>query len=172
MESEPKKADVEDRLRETAEAITERLSSLQEEVSSTGLSVRDWVSENPLKSVGGMFAAGITVGLLFGGSGSRRRPEHSELLDQYIDALRTEIEEAVASGAEPSQALEAALRDRVPLIVYREDDTDDDGSRRSLVSRGIGLVVRTIVREVARDALVSMLSGAEEGGAEGEGTVE
>jgi len=114
MDSDSTRADVEERLRETADAMADRFDSLQDEVSTTGSSLRDWVVQNPLKSVGGMLAAGVAVGALVGG-GRSRRPEHAELLDQYIDALRTEVEEAMATGDTPGEAVEKALRGRAPL---------------------------------------------------------
>ena len=79
MDSDSTRADVEERLRETADAMADRFDSLQDEVSTTGSSLRDWVVQNPLKSVGGMLAAGVAVGALVGG-GRSRRPEHAELL--------------------------------------------------------------------------------------------
>lgn len=156
MDSESTRADVEARLRETAEAMSDRLDSLEEEVSASSTSLREWVVQNPWKSVGGMLAAGVAVGALFGGLGSRRRPEHAELLDQYIDALRAEVDAAIAAGEPPGEALEAALRDRLPLVVFTEKE-EDSGSSRGLLSLGVGFVLRTLFREVARDVILSML---------------
>lgn len=156
MDSEPSKSDVESRLRDTAEAMSDRMSSIQEEVSSTGLSLRDWIAENPLKSVGGMLATGLAVGLLFGGGRRDRRRRHAELVDRYLAALREEVEEAVDRGEEPGPALEKALRDRVPLVVY----TANDNRRR----RGGGylreageIIFSTGLSLFAREAIASML---------------
>ena len=158
MDSESTRADVEAQLRETAEAMSDRIDSLQEEVSTTGTSVRDWVVRNPLKSVGGMLAAGVAVGVLFGGRRSGR-PQRSELLDQYIQALRAEVEDAIATGDTPGEALEKALRGRAPLIVYREGA----GSERTADSEGgflgesIGFVTRLLTREVLREVILSWM---------------
>lgn len=164
MDSESTRADVEARLRETAEAMSDRLGSLEEEVSASSTSLREWVVQNPWKSVGGMLVAGVAVGALFGGRGSRRRPDpdgrRDELLDQYIDALRAEVDAAIAAGEPPGEALEAALRDRLPLVVFTEKE-EDSGSSRGLLSLGIGFVLRTIFREVARDAILSMLDNVD-----------
>src|SRR6056297_3971491 len=140
MESTPNKADVESRLHQTAEAMSQRMASIQEEVSSTGVSIRDWIVQNPMKSVGGMLAAGLAVGVFFGGSRSRRREEHAALVDTYLDALREEAETAVEKGEEPGPALEKALRDRVPLVVYNRQR--ENGAKRG----GLG---RHLFREVA-----------------------
>lgn len=160
MDSESTKADVEEQLRDAADAMSDRFASLQDEVSTTSTSLREWVAQNPWKSVGGMLAAGVAVGALFGGGRSRRRREHAELMDRYIDALRAEVDEAVAAGEPPGEALEAALRDRVPLVVFTEQE-EQSGSSGGLLGTGIGFVVRTIVREVVRDLILSMLEGTD-----------
>lgn len=157
MDSESTKSDVEEQLRETAEAMSDRIDSLQDEVSTTGTSLQEWVVENPWKSVGGMLVAGLAVGALFGGSRSRRRKEHAELLDRYIDALRAEVDEAVAAGESPGDAVESVLRDRLPLVVFTEKE--ESGTGRSLLRTGLGFVLRTIARKVGRDLILSMIEG-------------
>lgn len=157
MDSEPSKSDVESRLRDTAEAMSERMASIQDEVSSTGLSLRNWIVENPLKSVGGMLATGLTVGLLFGGGRSARRQRHTELVDRYLAALREEVEEAVDQGDEPGPALEEALRDRVPLVVYTANGDqrhEDDGG---FLREAAGIVFSTGLSLFARETITSML---------------
>ena len=155
MDSESTRADVEAQLRETAEAMSDRFASLQDEVSTTSTSLRDWVARNPLKSVGGMLAAGVAVGALFGG-GQSRRPERSELLDRYIQALRTEVEDAIAAGDTPGEALEKVLQGRAPLVVYREGEgsaaqKDSDGS---MLDHGLSFVTRLLAREVLQGVLL------------------
>ncbi len=165
MDSDSTRADVEARLRETAAAMSDRFESLQDEVSTTGTSVRDWIVQNPLKSVGGMLAAGVAVGALFGGRWSRRRPEHSELLDQYVQALRAEVGEAVAAGDTPGEALENALKGRAPLVVYREGKASrtETSSKRGILGKSLGFVVRLAAREVLRDLVLSMLEDVDAG---------
>jgi len=161
MESKSNKADVESRLRQTAEAMSDRLSSIREEVSSTGVSIRDWIVRNPEKSVGGMLAAGLAVGLLFGGSRSKRRREHRELIDTYLDALREEAETAVEEGEEPGPALEKALRDRVPLVVYSrkgEHGRGQSGWGRHLLQESAEIIFSTGMSLLAREVIESLLS--------------
>jgi len=170
MDSKSSKADVESRLHQTAEAMSDRLSSIQEEVSSTGVSLRTWIVQNPTKSVGGMLAAGLAVGLVFGGGRStrrrkehaqliatRRRKEHAQLIDTYLDALRQEVDQAVDRGEEPGPALEKALRDRVPLVVYDGEETgrarrSDGGLLREagqiLFSTGLSLLAREVIQSL------------------------
>ncbi|PSQ95787.1 MAG: hypothetical protein BRD55_09155 [Bacteroidetes bacterium SW_9_63_38] len=161
MDSKSTKEDVESRLHQTAEAMSERLASLQDEVSSTGGELRTWIVKNPLKSVGGMLAAGLAVGVLFGGGTAKRhRKRHAQLIDTYLDALRQEVETAVDRGEEPGPALEKALRDRVPLVVYRgaEKKGDDSGGGvRSLVQETGSIVFSTGLSLLAREVIGSLL---------------
>ena len=164
MDSDWTRADVEARLRETAEAMSDRFESLQDEVATTGTSVQDWVVQNPLKSVGGMLAAGVAVGALLGGRGSRR-PRHGELLDQYVQALRADVAEAVASGATPGDAVAEAVRGGAPLVVYRggaarREDAEAGGG---VLGQSLGFVVRLAAREVLRDLVLSMLEDVDAG---------
>ncbi|MFB6248615.1 MAG: hypothetical protein ABEL97_08610 [Salinibacter sp.] len=156
MDSEPSKSDVESRLRDTAETMSDRMASIQDEVSSTGLSLRNWIVQNPLKSVGGMLATGLAVGLLFGGGREARRKRHAELVDRYLAALREEVEEAVGRGDEPGPALEKALRNRVPLVVYSSDGDRQRGGGGWLREAG-GIVFSTGLSLFAREAISSML---------------
>jgi ElaB/YqjD/DUF883 family membrane-anchored ribosome-binding protein len=160
MDSKSSKADVESRLHQTAEAMSERLASIQDEVSSTGGALRTWIVKNPVKSVGGMLAAGVAVGLVFGGGSSRRRrKKHAQLVDTYLDALRQEVETAVDHGDEPGPALEKALRDRVPLVVYRsERGGGTSGSwMKSLIQETGEIVFSTGMSLLAREVIESLL---------------
>lgn len=162
----PSKADVEAQLRQTAETMSDRMDSIRAEVESTGTSVRNWVAENPLKSVGGMLAAGLAVGLLFGGRrSSRRRRRHEQLVDRYLDALRSEVDEAVAQGEEPGPALQKALRDRVPLVVYTGSEgggrqSGESGMVRNLLGESFEILFRTGLSLLARDAIEALLANA------------
>ncbi len=160
MESKSNKADVESRLHQTAEAMSERWASLQEEVSSTGGSIRDWIVQHPEKSVGGMLAAGLVVGLVFGGRGSKRRRSHDELVERYLDALRDEVETAVDDGEEPGPALEKALRDRVPLVVYSGEAGRGESSTGdwNLFTEGAQIIFSTGLSLVAREVIESVLA--------------
>ena len=87
MDSDSTRADVGARLRETAEAMSDRFESLQDEVATTGTSVQDWVVQNPLKSVGGMLAAGVAGGA-FGYAGwCLRRTAGRDALRSAVDGF-------------------------------------------------------------------------------------
>ena len=165
MDSQPTKSEVEARLRQTAETMSDRMSSLRSEVTSTGTDVRNWIVENPVKSVGGMLAAGLALGLLFGGSRRKRRRQHQKLIDGYLDALTEEVEGAKARGEEPQKALDKALRDRVPLVVYT---SEGDGRRkkqagffRNLFGETIDVLLSTALSITRRGMLENVL-GPEE----------
>lgn len=159
MDSNSNKADVESRLEQTAEAMSDRMASLQEEVTSTGVSLRRWIVRNPVKSVGGMLATGVAVGLLFGGGRARRRKKkHAQLIDGYLQALRKEVEETVDHGEEPGPALEKALRDRVPLVVYRSRESQQNGSwGRNLLRESAEILFSTGLSLLAREVIESLL---------------
>jgi hypothetical protein len=165
MDSKSSKADVESRLHQTAEAMSDRLGSIQDEVSSTGGALRTWIVKNPVKSVGGMLAAGLSVGLLFGGGTSRRRRKrHAQLIDTYLDALRQEVETAVDHGDEPGPALEKALRDRVPLVVYRGRKNSAGGNggwAKTLIQEAGGIIFSTGLSLLAREVIESLLDAVD-----------
>lgn len=162
MDSKTNKSEVEAQLRQTADAMTDRIASLREEVESTGTSVRDWVVQHPVKSVGGMLVAGLVVGLAFGGSRRKRRKTHAKLIDQYLNALTDEVDEAQRRGEEPSKALDKALRDRVPLVVYTSGGRNrrESGFLRNLLSESFETVVRTAITLFARDAIEAILANS------------
>lgn len=161
MDTKSTKDDVESRLEETAEAMSDRLSSLQEEVSTTGDSVREWIVRNPVKSIGGMLAAGLAVGLIFGGSRSNRRRRHAELIDTYLNALRDEVEQAVDRGEAPGPALEKALQDRVPLMIYSDAEETDRATGEGvgwLLREGASVVFTTGLSLLAQEVIESLLA--------------
>ncbi len=164
MDSQPTKSEVEARLRQTAETMSDRMSTLRSEVTSTGTDVRNWIVENPVKSVGGMVAAGLAVGVLFGGTRRKRRRQHQKLIDRYLDALTEEVDAAKARGEEPQKALDKALRDRVPLVVYTSEDSKsrkEAGFVRNLFGETIEVLLSTALSITLRGVLENYLSPEE-----------
>ena len=122
------KSEVEAKLHGTSEAIESRLAAIQEEVSTTGTALRNYLRQHPLASVGGSLLVGLLIGWWLMGRGRRRLSRsHRRLLENYIDALREEVRDTVADGAEVGEAVQAALRNRAPLIVYSENDGSSSG---------------------------------------------
>jgi len=161
MDDKPSKSDVEAQLRQAADAMSDRLASIQDEVSTTGDAVRTWIREHPLESVGIMLGAGLLVGLAFGGTRRKRRRRHQKLIDQYLDALTDEVEAARTQGDEPKQALDKALRDRVPLVVYTANgESDGPGFLWNLFGESIEIVIRTALSLVARDLIETVIGNA------------
>lgn len=162
MSSSPSKSEVEAKLRQTADAMSDRMASIQDEVTSTGTAVQEWIVRNPVKSVGGMLAAGLLVGWLSGGSTKKRRRQHQKLIDQYLAALTDEVDAATERGESAEQALDKALRDRVPLVVYSQEGgaPQQAGFVRTLLGEGVEILFRTAVSLVARDAISAALANA------------
>lgn len=162
MDAHPSKSDLESRLRQTSDAMTDRLDALRDEVSTTGSAVREWIVDHPMASVGGMLATGLAVGLLFGGGSKRRRRNtHQALIDQYVDALSDEVQTAVKKGTDPEKALEKALHDRVPLVVYtaaRANPSRTSGAIRSFLGDVMHVLTQTAITLVAREAMETILA--------------
>lgn len=107
--------------------IKSRIDALQAEVTTVGQVLRQTADERPLVLLGGAIAAGLLGGLLFGGRRKKRNLFKSgsaqrELIDRYIQALSEHTQAAVSAGGDVGEAVEAALADRVPLILYRPPD--------------------------------------------------
>jgi hypothetical protein len=152
------KAELEAELEGSSEAIHGRLEAIQEEINTTGDSIRSWLRKHPLESVGGALVAGALAGWLLAGLGRQRLSRaHRELLSQYITALREEVEEAVAHGQDVGAAVQDALRSRAPLVVY-------DGERASSggwIRQALGLVTDTALALIVREAISGWLEEAD-----------
>jgi hypothetical protein len=155
------KAELEAELEGSSEAIQGRLEAIQHEISTTGSSIRAWLRANPLASVGGSLVAGAFIGWLLVGVGRGRRLKraHRQLLSQYIDALRLEVENAVAEGEEVGAAVQEALRTRAPLVVY--DGHDRDESSVGWLRKMLGLVADTAMALLVREAIAGWLDDAD-----------
>lgn len=141
---EDRKEAVERRLQMKTQHIEGHLEALQDEVATIGPSIGKAIFEHPLVSVGGALVAGLVVGLIFGGSKRSKDPAslkdaHRALVERYLDILIRETRYRVAQGAEPGEAVRAALKDRVPLIVYESDQE----KRPGVLSQTFDMIVKT-----------------------------
>ncbi|WP_022834776.1 hypothetical protein [Salisaeta longa] len=153
------KEELKETLRSRAADMRERTAALQDEVATTGDDVRAAVINNPWIGVGGALAAGLAVGLLFGGSPARRRQRrYTKLTDKYLDALASEVRASVDAGDDPADALEAALQQRVPLVVHTGDAPASTSwvraGARALGSAAVGLVLREVLARALEDPSV------------------
>lgn len=156
------KADVEAELRGSSDAIQDRLDAIRGEIMSTGDSLRQVLRDHPLASVGGSLLAGALIGWLVAGVGKQRLSRaHRALLDQYIEALRDEVRAAVADGEEVGAAVQEALRNRAPLVVYANDD--GSGSWLGQVAEMIFSTASTLF---LREMVSGMMHGLGGGGDE------
>ena len=173
MEMEVKKKrtkeDVEKELQLKENQIEQRITALQEEVASVAPTIRDALFKHPLVSVGGALLAGLVVGLVFGGKKRRKAPfdaDHRALVDHYLDAVMDEARQRVIDGQDVDEAVYAALKDRVPLIVYEAPAIEE---QRGLMSSVMGLVLREVVPLGIQMGLAYLAPEAEQEKAAGPG---
>ncbi len=125
--------------------IEQRISTLQQEVASVAPTIRDALFNHPLVSVGGALLAGLVVGLIGGGKKRRNTASgvsHRTLVDHYVDAVAEEARHRVVNGQDVDEAVYAALKDRVPLIVYETPQTKE---KQGLINSVVSLVLRQVV---------------------------
>lgn len=177
-QKELSRTELEDQLRGRHDAIKARIEALQHEVVTTGAALKDAVARNPFVMVGGAVAAGLVVGLLFGG---RRRGRidtgttaHQALVRHYLDAVVEDVRHARARGVDTDEAVAEALRDRVPLIVYAPQAPH---SRRGMLGEFFVMALQTGLGFAAKAAadyfsarLVTMEEEVTVEPADGEGT--
>lgn len=154
METQRTKADVKAEMHTRSESMGRRIDALEDEVTTAGLSLMQALKKRPLVSLGGAVLAGVALGLLLGGSKRRRarlESAHASLIKDYIDALSQDVRRAVDSGEEAGWAVRSALRDHVPLVVYRSDSSAEDS--RGMLRSGFDLVAKTAFSLFVRDVI-------------------
>jgi hypothetical protein len=166
MDRSSTKADVEAQLEGTREAMEDRIASIRDELSTAGSSVQETLRRYPWRSIAGALLAGLAVGWTVTGVQRRRRLRraHDDLVDHYLDAVRRQARQAVASGKDVDAALDDALRDHVPLVVYGSAASGDSTSS-GWVRRTADLFVSTALRILVRDGVQNLLRRFEPGGA-------
>lgn len=171
MEPPVKKAltkdDVEQELQLKENQIEQRITALQEEVASVAPTLRDAIFNHPVVSVGGALLAGLVVGLIFGGKKRRRSApgiDHHALVENYVDAVVEEARHRVLDGQSVDEAVQAALEDRVPLIVY---ESPDSGGKQGLLGTVTTLALRQVVPLAIQMGLQYLSPDAETGEAAG-----
>lgn len=106
------KEDVERRLQSTSDSISSRLDIIQDEITSTGDSIRKAVSDNPVVAVGLCLVAGLVVGMVATGRGKSSSPVSRSV----VAGLAAAIEDALEEGADSEEAARAALSDIEPYL--------------------------------------------------------
>ncbi|MDX1545489.1 MAG: hypothetical protein R3247_00790 [Rhodothermales bacterium] len=127
-------------LQEKERAIEGRVDALQEEFGDLVPALGRSMLGHPLVSVGGALAAGLAVGLLFGGRSARRGPDHRALMEAYVASVAEEAHRRVRRGQEPEDAVRRALDGRVPLIVYEAEAAE---APRGPLRQAVRIVVRS-----------------------------
>ena len=160
------KEDVEQELQLKENQIEQRIATLQEEVASVAPTIRDALFKHPIVSVGGALMAGLVVGLIFGGKKRRNvgfDADHRALVDRYLDAVADEARHRVVNGQDVDEAVYAALKDRVPLIVY---ETPGVENQQGLLRSVMNLVLYQVVPLGIQMGLDYLASDAEKAEAE------
>lgn len=138
---------VEQELLSRESQIKQGFSALQDEVTSVAPSIREAIFGHPLVSLGGALLAGVAVGLLFGGKKKTRESygagaDHRALVDHYVSAIVEEAREHAARGQDIGDAVQDALKDRVPLIVY---EVPEQAERYGLMRYLVRMVLLQLV---------------------------
>lgn len=165
--------ELEERLRQKRLNIQARVDALQDEVLTTGDSLKQAVVRSPFALVGGAVVAGLLVGLLVGGRSRRKRrmkatSAHEALVRGYVEAVVKEVRTAVAAGDDLEKAVRSALGDRVPLIVVasgrEESSSGKPGFMRSAFSSmlhsGLTMALPLVTELIA--ARIGFVQGREE----------
>jgi hypothetical protein len=173
MQKELTRDQIEAQLRGKTDQIGRRVDALQSEVSTVGQALREGLLKNPLIALGGVVLAGLLVGLLVGGRrkaprAPKSRDPHRRLVDEYIESISEDATRRMEKGKASGEAVRAALRDRVPLIVYAPGGREEESG---LVRKAVGMAASTaagLALKVASDFLTQRLAmdGAVHGGDE------
>lgn len=151
------RADIESRLQGASNSISDRLEALQEEVATTDASLKQWAREQPFLSVGGAVVAGCAVGWFLSGARRRRRRRvHDRLLDRYTQAISREVEEALDEGTEPGAAVQQALRDRVPLVVFSHTEDADTDPQPGIIRDSVNAVLTTAISVIIQGVMENL----------------
>lgn len=150
MEKTLNRSQLEAQLEGKKDSISRRLEALQTEVG--GLSVRRIVDDKPWIAVAAAVAGGLLLGLLFGGGKSKRKSSglHAALVEGYVASVGEDVRELTGKGKEVTQAVAEALRDRVPLIVYKGDD---DHTTKGMIRQGADLIFKAAAGFAAKSAI-------------------
>ena len=180
MESKPTKAELRARMEATSQTMSERLAALQDDLAGAGTSAADeartralalrdqarhTLQRRPLWSLGGAVAAGLAVGFLATrGRRDRLKARHRRLVEQYVDAVREDVVDAVERGRAADDAVTDALRNRVPFVIYEAASAAGDAQRAGLAGALgdlLGFALRTTLSIALRDVLDDLLRDAD-----------
>ncbi len=132
------KEDVEARLRSTTESISMRLDAIQDEIGSTGESVKKVLTDNPLATVLLAVAAGFTVGLIATG----RSKNSDGVPKSVINGIASSIGEALEDGLLPDEAALSALTEFESYLKPPSSPVKKKSVSRMIVQAGLSMLVR------------------------------
>ena len=139
---------------------------MESEVTSVYDDAIAWIRERPLISIGGTLALGLLVGFLIRGRRNRGKELtelQSRLVRHYLEAMEDRIERAIGEGLSRREAIQEALEDGVPLIIYQGDGErteKDSGGGGSTLSFMLKTMFGFVLREVAEEFVHNLVVGA------------
>ena len=137
--------DVQRALGEKSDQIEQHLTALRKEITNFAPPVRDALTRHPFLSVGGALVTGILVGILKGGA--RRRPTgRDDVLDIYLAPVIKAMQEGMAEGLSPEEAIRSALKGRLPAPPA---EAAGDGLVRKLMRMLLPVAIDMGIRAVA-----------------------
>src|SRR5690606_7435313 len=146
--------------------IKHRLLSIQEEAQTLGESVKDSLLKHPYVGVGGVLAAGLMVGLLFGGRNKRRLNKQQALVEAYVAALATRAQRKVQKGEQPEEAIREVLENRFPMLVVDREEASGEGIVRQtlslLVRSALGILISILVDRYLNEWMEAKLQAQEQ----------
>lgn len=133
--------------------ITARLATIQETVVGSSERARKLLSSSPLLPVAGSLAAGLAVGLIFGGSGRSRKNRRVRIPEDVSELLVRRIDQAREAGVDPVDVVNASLSRLVPSV------PTEGTSRSSGIIAAVGGLVLNIAMRKAMAYLESRFVG-------------
>ena len=167
----PSSAELRARLDARAQSISDRLSTLQHEVTTVtdvtvgGQPLPDFLRARAVLYAGLTLAGGLALGLL---SGFRARAARRPELDEKVEVLRLynallidDAAKRVARGETPDEAVEQVLRRRPPIVYHAPPAP----SPRSTLSETFDVAVKTAMGfgvKMALDRLAQRFTNEDE----------
>ena len=152
-----KKQEIEGLLEQKSLDIQGRIDALQHEVTSTGVSIKAFVSERPYLALSGALIAGVIVGKLLSGRRTSTDSAHQAIMEQYVRAVNEDIQKALKKGSGFDEALTDTIRRRIPLILHSTPGKHKKGGVfRTLLNMSMNIVLHQIGK-VAGNYLISSL---------------
>lgn len=155
MPEETTRIQLQMQLSERKDAIERRIDEIEDEITGAPAAIVDAIRRHPLVGIAGAVLTGVTIGFLV--TARRRRAKlpaiHRQLVEQYIDAVVDEVRRKVRRGKNPEEAVQDALRDRAPVIIYAPDTSEPDSqSSRGFIRDSLDIMLKSALGFAVKSA--------------------